>query len=69
MPLADGRVLAPGLAALGIRSWELAEQALAVLPGRIGELPARLRRRWSQVSAFQPHLGSRLASFVGSVSL
>ncbi|WP_291841848.1 GNAT family N-acetyltransferase [Maricaulis sp.] len=69
VPLADGRVLAPGMAALGIRSWELAEQALALVPGRVGELPGRLRRRWSQVSAFQPRLGSRLASFAGSIAL
>lgn len=69
VPLADGRVLAPGIAALGIRSWELAERTVARVPGKVGELPGRLRRRWSQVSAFQPQLGSRLASFAGSIAL
>lgn len=69
VPLADGRVLAPGIAAVGIRTWELAELAVARMPGKVGELPGRLRRRWSQVSAFQPRLGSRLASFAGSIAL
>ncbi len=68
-PLAPGRVLAPGLAALGIRSWELAENALERVPGKVGALPGRLRRRWAQVSAFQPHLAPRLASFAGSIAL
>ena len=67
--LAPGRVLAPGLAALGIRTWELTEQVAERAPGKLGELPGRLRRRWAQVSAFQPQLAPRLASFAGSIAL
>ncbi|WP_323762957.1 GNAT family N-acetyltransferase [Maricaulis sp.] len=69
VPLGQGRVLAPGLAALGIRTWELAEQTVERLPGKVGALPGRLRRRWAQVSAFQPQLAPRLASFAGSIAL
>jgi len=69
VPLGQGRVLAPGLAALGIRTWELAEQAVERVPGKVGALPGRLRRRWAQVSAFQPQLAPRLASFAGSIAL
>lgn len=69
VPLGQGRVLAPGLAALGIRTWELAEQAVERVPGKVGALPGRLRRRWAQVSAFEPQLAPRLASFTGSIAL
>jgi CelD/BcsL family acetyltransferase involved in cellulose biosynthesis len=69
VPLGQGRVLSPGLAALGIRTWELAEQTVEHVPGKIGTLPGRLRRRWAQVSAFQPQLAPRLASFAGSIAL
>lgn len=69
VPLDQGRVLVPGLASTAIRSWEIAEKAAGVMPGAVAELPARLRRRWSQVSAFQPRLAPRLASFAGSISL
>ncbi|WP_297736791.1 GNAT family N-acetyltransferase [uncultured Maricaulis sp.] len=69
VPLASGRNLAPGLAALGIRTWELAEHAVERVPGKVGALPGRLRRRWAQVSAFQPRLAPRLASFAGSIAL
>lgn len=68
VPLDQGRVLVPGMAAAGIRSWELAEKAASIMPDRLAELPVRLRRRWSQVSAFQPRLAPRLASFAGSMA-
>ncbi|MEA1943557.1 MAG: GNAT family N-acetyltransferase [Pseudomonadota bacterium] len=68
VPLDQGRVLVPGMAAAGIRSWELAERAAGLMPGAVAELPVRLRRRWAQVSAFQPHFAPRIASFAGSVT-
>ena len=67
VPLDQGRILIPGMASLGIRSWEIAEQAAGLMPERVAELPVRLRRRWSQVSAFQPRLAPRLASFATSL--
>jgi len=66
VPLDQGRVLVPGMAAAAIRSWELAERAAQMMPETVAELPVRLRRRWAQVSAFQPRLAPRLASFAGS---
>ncbi|WP_300544810.1 GNAT family N-acetyltransferase [Maricaulis sp.] len=69
IPLDHGRVLVPGMAALGICSWELAERAAAVMPDAVANLPVRLRRRWAQVSAFQPRFAPRLASFAGSIAL
>jgi CelD/BcsL family acetyltransferase involved in cellulose biosynthesis len=70
VPLEAGRVIAPGRAAFGLRSWDLAEAAAGILPGKLGELPARARRRWSQVSAFEPQMGPRLATFAkGFVNL
>ncbi|MHA6287485.1 GNAT family N-acetyltransferase [Maricaulis sp. CAU 1757] len=65
--LHTGRTLVPGLAACRIRGWEYAEAAASVLPGKLAALPVRLRRRWAQVSAFEPRLGPRLASFAGSL--
>jgi len=67
VPLDTGRVLAPGLASLGIRSWETAERCASILPGAMAELPARARRRWSQVSAFEPDLATRFATFARSL--
>ena len=69
VPLDQGRFLVPGMASLGIRGWEMAERAAGLMPQPVAELPARLRRRWAQVSAFQPQLTPRLASFAGSLSL
>lgn len=69
VPLDRGRILVPGMASLGIRGWELAERAAGLMPRGMAELPVRLRRRWAQVSAFQPRLAPRLASFAGSLSL
>lgn len=70
VPLDCGHFIAPGLAGVGLRSWDLVEAAAGHLPGRIGELPARARRRWSQVSAFEPQMGPRLATFAkGFVNL
>jgi CelD/BcsL family acetyltransferase involved in cellulose biosynthesis len=69
VPLDQGRMLVPGLASLGIRGWEMAENAARLMPQAVADLPVRLRRRWSQVSAFQPRLAPRLASFAGSLSL
>ncbi|WP_421785528.1 GNAT family N-acetyltransferase [Hyphobacterium sp.] len=70
VPLDAGRLTAPGLAALGLKSWDMAEAVAGRLPGRLGQLPARMRRRWSQVSAFEPRLGPRLATFAkGFVNL
>lgn len=68
-PLARGRTLRPGLAALGIRSWELAEAAAGVMPAKFAEIPVRMRRRWSQASAFEASLTPRIASFARAFSL
>tara|TARA_R110002096_G_scaffold10069_4_gene39022 strand:+ start:1268 stop:2380 length:1113 start_codon:yes stop_codon:yes gene_type:complete len=67
VPLESGRALAPGLASFAIRGWETAELCAKVLPGSMGELPARARRRWSQVSAFEPDLATRFATFARSL--
>lgn len=69
IPLDTGRILTPGLASLGIQAWEQGEALARVLPERAANLPARLRRRWAQVSAFEPKFAPRLASFTGSISL
>lgn len=69
IPLDQGRLLVPGLASAGILSWEMTERLAGVMPDRLASLPVRLRRRWSQVSAFQPRLAPRLASFTASISL
>jgi len=69
VPLGQGRVLGTGLAALGIRSWELAEFAARIVPGKLGEIPIRLRRRWAQASAFEAGLPPRLASMAQALSL
>ncbi|WP_109261127.1 GNAT family N-acetyltransferase [Hyphobacterium indicum] len=63
VPLESGRLIAPGFAALGLHSWDAAEQCAKFLPGKLGDLPARARRRWAQVSAFEPDLGPRLKTF------
>lgn len=69
VPLGRGRVLTPGLAALGIRSWELAEAAARIMPDGLAEIPVRLRRRWSQACAFETSLTPRLASMARAFSL
>ena len=69
VPLDQGRFLKPGLASLGIASWETGEKAVQALPAPIANLPARARRRWAQVSAFEPSWGPRLANFAASFSL
>lgn len=66
VPLDTGRVIAPSFAALGLRSWDLAEACASVLPGKLSQLPVRARRRWSQISAFEPELGPRLKTFAKS---
>ena len=62
VPLDQGRVLTSGFAALAIYGWETAEKAAQVMPERVADIPARLRRRWAQVSAYERRLGPRLAS-------
>jgi CelD/BcsL family acetyltransferase involved in cellulose biosynthesis len=69
VPLGQGRALRPGLAALGIRSWELAEAAARIMPARLADIPVRLRRRWSQACAFEARLTPRLASMARAFSL
>ena len=66
-PLDSGRSLAPGMAAAMIQSWEAAEAAARILPDRLAQLPARCRRRWAQISAFEPALGPRVAAFAGAM--
>ncbi|MEE2525492.1 GNAT family N-acetyltransferase [Hyphobacterium sp. HN65] len=63
VPLDTGRAIAPSFAALGIRTWDIAETAASILPGKLSELPARARRRWAQISAFEPDMGAALAIF------
>ncbi|WP_394693857.1 GNAT family N-acetyltransferase [Hyphobacterium sp.] len=63
VPLDTGRIIAPSFAALGLRSWDVAEHCAKILPGKLSELPVRARRRWSQVSAFEPDLAARLRTF------
>ena len=63
VPLDSGRIIAPSFAALGLRSWDVAEQCAKILPGKLSDLPVRARRRWSQVSAFEPDMGERLKTF------
>jgi len=63
VPLESGRIVAPGFAALGLHSWDAAEYCAKILPGTLGKLPARARRRWAQVSAFEPDMGPRLKTF------
>ena len=66
VPLDAGRSIAPSYLALGLRTWDLAEAAAGVLPGKLSQLPVRARRRWSQISAFEPEMGPRLATFARS---
>jgi len=69
VPLDQGRFLKPGLASLGIYSWEMGEAMAGHLPPKLASLPTRLRRRWAQVSAFQPQITDRMVSFASSLSL
>jgi CelD/BcsL family acetyltransferase involved in cellulose biosynthesis len=69
VPLGQGRTLRPGFAALGIRSWEMAESAARIMPARLADIPVRLRRRWSQACAFEAGLTPRLASMARAFSL
>lgn len=69
IPLDQGRFLQPGLAAMGIYGWEQAEALASHLPQRIADMPKRARRRWAQVSAFEPVFSNRVASFATSISL
>tara|TARA_R110000868_G_scaffold53744_7_gene168660 strand:+ start:1969 stop:3081 length:1113 start_codon:yes stop_codon:yes gene_type:complete len=69
VPLDQGRILTPGLASLGIRSWEMAEAAVQLMPPQIAGLPGRIRRRWAQASAFEPRLAPRLMNLATSISL
>jgi CelD/BcsL family acetyltransferase involved in cellulose biosynthesis len=63
VPLDSGRIIAPSFAALGLRTWDVAEHCAKILPGKLSELPVRARRRWSQVSAFEPDMAERLKTF------
>lgn len=67
VPLDSGRIIAASFAALGLRTWDLAEACASVLPGKLSQLPVRARRRWAQISAFEPELGPRLATFARSL--
>ncbi len=69
IPLDQGRFLQPGLASMGIYGWEQAELAAQLLPPKLAALPGRIRRRWAQVSAFQPQFPQRVASLATSFSL
>lgn len=67
VPLDTGRVLDAGLAAFMIRGWETAEACARILPPNVAEIPARVRRRWAQISAFEPHLPARLGTLAKSL--
>jgi CelD/BcsL family acetyltransferase involved in cellulose biosynthesis len=67
VPLDSGRIIAPSFAALGLRTWDMAEHCAKFLPGKLSELPVRARRRWSQISAFEPEMGPRLKTFAKSL--
>jgi len=69
VPLDHGRLLTGGLGAAKVRTWEIAETAAGIMPGKIAEIPGRLRRRWSQACAFEPQLFSRLGNMAASISL
>jgi CelD/BcsL family acetyltransferase involved in cellulose biosynthesis len=68
VPLDSGWMLTPGLASLGIRSWQAAESVAQYIPGSVSRLPGRLRRRWSQATAFEPRLAPRIATLASSLS-
>ncbi|MGJ3233004.1 MAG: GNAT family N-acetyltransferase [Oceanicaulis sp.] len=61
IPLSAGRALTPGFAAARVAAWEIAEAAGARLPGKLGAIPAKLRRRWAQSAAVAPAYPQRLA--------
>ena len=61
VPLFQGRVVTGSLAGARIAGWELAETVTRHLPGPASKIPARLRRRWAQTSAFEPRRARRLA--------
>lgn len=67
VPLDTGRVLDTGIAALAIRGWETAEACARILPPNIAEIPTRARRRWAQISAFEPDLAARLGTLARSL--
>lgn len=61
VPLAQGRALSGSLTGAGIAGWDIAESIGARLPGPVSAIPAKLRRRWAQTSAFEPDTGRRIA--------
>jgi CelD/BcsL family acetyltransferase involved in cellulose biosynthesis len=68
IPLSAGRALSPGLAGARVAAWEIAEAAAAVLPGRLGQAPARLRRRWAQSAAVAPKYAQRIALMAEAIA-
>jgi len=67
VPLDSGRVLEAGMASALIRGWEAAEACARVLPESLSQVPVRLRRRWAQVSAFEPELPARIGTLARSL--
>jgi CelD/BcsL family acetyltransferase involved in cellulose biosynthesis len=68
VPLDSGWMLTPGLASFGIQSWQVAESIAQLIPGSISNIPGRVRRRWSQATAFEPRLAPRIATLASSLS-
>ncbi|MEO1040166.1 MAG: GNAT family N-acetyltransferase [Pseudomonadota bacterium] len=54
VPLTAGRSVGASLAAARIAAGEATELTASLLPGRLREAPVKLRRRWAQISAFEP---------------
>lgn len=59
-PMTSGRVLKSSFASARIKTWEWAEHLGAHLPGRIGNYPTKLRRRWAQTAAIAPGYTQRI---------
>ena len=68
VPLTSGRAISGGLAAARIVAGEAAELSASILPGRLRQAPVKLRRRWAQVSAFEPTMGRSLARMSAAVA-
>jgi CelD/BcsL family acetyltransferase involved in cellulose biosynthesis len=68
VPLSAGRALSPGLAGARVAVWEIVEAAGAMLPGRLGQVPAKLRRRWAQSAAVAPAYAQRFALMAEAVA-
>ncbi|WP_019959962.1 GNAT family N-acetyltransferase [Woodsholea maritima] len=59
MPLMEGRMLAPGLAAARIYGMELAQDMCDHLPGVVSKGVKKLRGRWAHTAAFERRLDRR----------